>query len=337
MATLKDVSRAAGVSLTQASRALGGHSDVSAETRRRVEEAARDLRYRPNLSARALRSGRSGLVALVAEAPAGDEGDDVLLEIVTGVSAAVAGQGLRLMLHVLQPGEDAADAHERLHAGGGVDGFVVIDPREGDRRIARLRRIGAVFAVHGRPPEGAHPGADIDNAAAAERMAAHLLGLGHRRIALIEGPADMTFARDRAWGFARALAAAGLAPDPALVRHGRMTAAEGGRAAAALLSWADPPTALVCGNAMLAEGALRAAAARLEVPRQLSLLAHDDGLRRHDPARLVPPVGGSRSPLAEAWPHLAEGLAAALEGRAPPQRVLVPGFRAGAGAAPPDR
>ena len=132
MTTLRDVSREAGVSLTQTSRALGAHADVSAATRRRVEAAARRLGYRANLAARALRSGRSGLVALVAPPPAGDESDDVLLELVTGLTSALAGRGMRLVLHVLQVGDDPAEVHARLWAGGGLDGFVVSGPR---RRI----------------------------------------------------------------------------------------------------------------------------------------------------------------------------------------------------------
>ena len=334
MATLKDVSREAGVSLTQTSRALGGHADVSAATRARVETAARRLGYRANLSARALRSGRSGLVALAAPAPAGDETDDVLLEIVTGLSAALAARSLRLVLHVLQAGEDAAEAHRRLWAGGGIDAFVVIGPEVGDRRIARLHALGVPFVVHGAEPSGSHGGVDLDNAAAAQRMAEEMLALGHRRIALVEGPKAMTFARDRRDGYARALAAAGVDVDSALATHGPMTVADGVRRGAALLARPDPPTAVVCGNIMLAEGVIEAGRVRrLRVPADLSILAHDDGLHRHRPDRLAPLIGGTASPLRDAWRPLADALVARLDGAGAGLTMLAPTFVPGASTA----
>ena len=120
-------------------------------------------------------------------------------------------------------------------------------------------------------------------------MTNHLVTLGHRRIGLLEGPEAMTFARHRRIGHAAALRAGGYDVDPALVLHGPMTVADGRRRATILLDRPDPPTAIVCGNVMLAEGVLAEARSRgMAVPGDLSLLAHDDGLRRHRPDRLTP-------------------------------------------------
>lgn len=333
LARLKDIGRSLGLSVTQVSRALGGHGDVSEATRRRVEAEAARLGYRPSAAGRALRSGRSGVVAMVVPHGLDPEAGDVLLEIVTGLSRAFARRDRQFVLHVLSEGEEALDAYGRLIEGGLIDGFVVIDPLVDDARVAYLERRGVPFAVHGRVEAAPrHPFFDIDNRAVGHALAAHLARLGHRRIALVDGPEGRPFARARRAGFDAALAEAGLRPDPRLVLNGPMTAPEGARAAARLMAGAGgapPPSAIALGNAMLARGVLDGLARlKLSVPGDVSVAAHDDALPRFDAAAFAPPLTGTRAPLACAWPALAGALIGAIEGRplAELQRVASPAF-----------
>jgi LacI family transcriptional regulator len=188
-----------------------------------------------------------------------------------------------------------------------------------DRRVAFLREARVPFVVHGRlePPED-YPFYDIDNRAVAERLTGLLTAAGHRRIAFLNGPRARTYAASRRQGFRVALAAAGLREEPGLQRFTPMTEGEGLLAGVALWGPEGPrPTGVVCGSTRLAAGLLQALRALgLRVPQHVSVVAHDDELPRLRPDAFDPPLTATRSPLAEAWPHLARLLAAAVDGEA---------------------
>lgn len=320
MTTLRDLSRELGLSVTQVSRALNNHADVSGATRERVREAARRLAYHPNLAARRLASGRSDLVALVL--PGLPRGNDEVLfaPMVAGLSQHLARLGRQFVLHIASPGDDLIAVYRRLIDGGNIDGFVLLEPEVGDRRVEFLRRMAVPFVVHGRLPGApGHAWFDIDNEGVARALTGHLLGRGHRRIAFLNGIEGRTYVEARAEGYRAALAEAGAEADPGLHRFGEMTEAEGLVAGLALLSGADrPPTAVACGNMRLARGVTQAVAALgLSVPRDVSVVAHDDGLAGFRPAAFDPPLTVTRAPLSDAWEPLAEMIAAATEG-APP-------------------
>ncbi|MFT6532881.1 MAG: LacI family transcriptional regulator [Limimaricola cinnabarinus] len=332
MVTLKDVSREVGVSITQVSRALAGYPDVKEETRQRIVEASERLGYRPNALARGLKTGRSGIVAMVVPGDWAVEESTVLLEIVTGLSTEISGRGMRFVLHVAAPGEDVREAHDELIRGGGIDGFVVIQPARGGALIKGLAKSGIPFVVHGNPGSGAHPHVDIDNAAVGADLLSRLLDLGHRRVLFLNGPKGALFAEARDEGVAWALAGAGLGADTVRTEHGPMTETQGREATRSALRRPDRPTAIMAGNVMLARGVYDAAAAMgLRIPQDLSVLAHDDGLRGYEPEGFVPVLGGTRSPLAAAWVALADALKARIEhGEASIEnRILPHEFNAG--------
>lgn len=139
MATLRDISRRLGLSVTQVSRALNGHDDVNAETRNRVITVAREMNYFPNISARKLASGRSGIVGLVLEDGDAGPSDAVFVQMIKGLSRCFSERGMQFVLHMANSGEDAVKVHERLIKGGSLDGFVVIEPQAKDARIDYLQ------------------------------------------------------------------------------------------------------------------------------------------------------------------------------------------------------
>ena len=316
MTTLRDLSRHLGLSVTQVSRALNGHDDVAARTRARVVEAARDLRYQPNVSARKLVTGRSGMVGLVLPGVPPPEEEGQFVQIVGGLSQHLSRLGRPFVLHVAGAEEDGLDAYRRLLSGGALDGFVLLDPEVRDRRASFLREAGVPFVIHGRVegPED-YPFYDIDNREVGRRLTDALLAAGHRRVAFLNGPEGRSYAEGRRDGFLAAHAARGIAPEPGLHRFGPMTEAEGHLAALSLWGGDAQATAVACGNARLARGVLRTLAALgLSVPGDVSVVAHDDAIPGLTPARFDPPVTVTRSPLAEGWPHLAQALAARLDG-----------------------
>ncbi len=339
MTTLRDLSRHLGLSVTQVSRALNGHDDVAEDTRARVVEAARRLRYRPNVSARRLVTGRSGMLGLVLPDVPPPEEEGQFVQVVGGLSQHLSRLGRQFVLHIADPEDDGLDAYRRLSSGGAIDGFVLLDPELRDRRVRFLRDAGVPFVIHGRVegPED-YPFYDIDNEAVGRRLTEVLLAAGHRRIAVLNGPRGRTYAEARRRGHVAALDAGGLAPEPDLHRFGPMTEGEGHLAALALWGRRPRATAVLCGNMRLASGVVRTLAALgLRVPEDVSVVAHDDALPGFSPTGFEPRLTATRSPLADGWPHLARVLAAALDGApvASLQRLGEVGFVEGASVGPP--
>lgn len=317
MITLRDLSRHLGLSVTQVSRALNNHSDVSEETRLRVHAAARELGYQPNLSARRLVTGRSGMLGLVLPGIPQEPEDRLFVQVVGTLSQHLSRLGRPFVLHIADPQDDIVEVYRRLIGGGAIDGFIILDPELRDRRIAFLREAGVPFAIHGRiePPHD-YPFYDIDNQGVAERLTRILADAGHRRIAFLNGPQPRTYAASRRRGYRKALAQAGL-EEAGLHRFAPMTEGEGLIAGITLWGEGGPrPTGVVCGSTRLAAGLLRALAALgYRVPQDVSVVVHDDRLPGLRAEALDPPLSSTVSPLSEGWPHLARILAAAVDGQ----------------------
>ncbi|MCE0504977.1 LacI family transcriptional regulator [Roseivivax sp. GX 12232] len=312
MATLKDVSRRVGLSVTQVSRALNAHDDVSEATKARVRKAAEELGYVPNLSARKLKSGRSGIVSMIVPPRSETVEIELLMETVMGLSAEFSRRGLQFVLHVLSDGEDPAEAHGRMMRGGSIDGVVVTDPLRDDPRIACLEQLGAPFVVHGRDRiDAGYPFVDIDHWAIGRMLAEALLRRGCRRIALVDGPGDRPYSGLRRAGVEAALSAQNLALAETHVLPGPMTEARG-RAAAGALAEAD---GVIAGNMMLAAGLRDGLGAT-------PIAAHDDDLLRHQAGQIGGPLIRTRAPLSDAWTPLCDALAGAIRGKPASQTLL---------------
>jgi LacI family transcriptional regulator len=318
LATLKDVARAAGLSVTQTSRALNDHSDVNETTRKRVKAVARSLNYQANISARKLVTGRSGMVALVVPQSTNLAEDGLFMEGVAGLSAQFSGRGMQFVLHVTRPQEPVIEVYKRLIGNGVLDGFVLFSPSDDDPRAAFLRDNDIPFVVHGRiGPAPDHAYFDIENEGILHQMASHLTGLGHRRIALINGRPGLSFASARLRGYRRALEQAGIAFDPALTRHGEMTEALGLVSTVEMFRQGDrPPTAIICSHVHIAKGVYKALEALgLGIPGDVSVMAHDDHLPALRASAFFPALSVTKAPLRDSWEPLADCLAGLLEGR----------------------
>lgn len=317
MATLRDISRELGLSVTQVSRALNGHDDVSEETRARVLAVAKALKYQPNLTARKLVTGKSGIVGLVLpQVPTAPE-DTLFVQIVGGLSRHFSRRGMQFVLHIAAPEDDIIDVYHRLINSGSIDGFVVLEPHRDDRRIAFLRERRVPFVVHGRhEADPDYPFFDIDNVGVAKTLTRYLTERGHRQIVFLNGLAGRGYVEDRRVGYEEALKAAGLPYDPSRHVNGEMT--EGYGLVSAVRFWgsdARAPTAVICNNTRIAKGVmdgLRALGRR--VPQDVSVVAHDDALPGLQTDHFDPGITCTFSPLELSWEPLAEVLAGAVEG-----------------------
>ncbi|HEX5148077.1 MAG TPA: LacI family DNA-binding transcriptional regulator, partial [Candidatus Limnocylindrales bacterium] len=170
----------AGVSRTTVSLVLNDRSESIPETtRRRVLEAARELGYHPDHSARGLAGGRSQTLALVLRQTAGQvAGDALLAETLRGLATAARSASFRVLVEPLTPGEAT---YGELVRSGRADGVVVSGPLFDDPELADLVADGFPIVIQGHLPGASAPSVDVDNEASARLAVDHLLELGHRR------------------------------------------------------------------------------------------------------------------------------------------------------------
>lgn len=317
MANLKDISRHLGISVTQVSRALNGHSDVSEKTKERVQAAAKKLGYSVNLSARSLVTGQSGLVCVIKPGGLAGPEDVASLETISGLSLEFLERDLQLAVQIISPDADPLPAYRKAVASGSFDGFVLLGMQGDDVRVPLLQDLGVHFVGHGRAQSDAkHPYFDIDNHAVALAQVEHLTALGHRRIALINGPDGYAYSAYRLEGYQEGLAKAGIAFDPSLVVSGRMTEGLGMIVTARLFTDPDTsPTALICGDVPVAKGAYAALGAmNLDIPKDVSVVAHDDVLMNLRASAFYPSLTVTRSAFRNSWAPLVTILRSLIAG-----------------------
>jgi DNA-binding LacI/PurR family transcriptional regulator len=303
--TLRTVARAVGVSPTTVSNAYNRPHKLSPALRQRILGAARDLGYPgPNPAARSLRRGRAGSIGLLfGEALTYAFQDPGAVEFLRGLAEGTARHNTVLQLIAALDADEQQGAS--LLANAIIDGLVVwtLPERHPLLRLARERNIPLV--IHGSPRLGDVPFVGIDDRAAAQAAAEHLLQLGHRSLAVISQPFGPSrrarhrdparigrpgyrVTRERLAGYqAAANAAAPQAAAPAIYEVAVNSRDEGRRAALALLRATPRPTAVLAMSDELAVGALAAARELgLRVPHDLSVVGWDDlsSARASDPA-----------------------------------------------------
>jgi LacI family xylobiose transport system transcriptional regulator len=268
--TLKEIAARTGVSMTTISKVLNGAADVASSTRELVEEQLRASGYRRRKS----RQRREYVEVVLHEL----EGEWALA-IIEGVRETAAQTGLAISLSVsgdrYAPADDWLDSVVRRSPTGIILLFAGITA-EGRAKL-KARGIPFVLIDPAGDPAPGVPSVGSANWAGGLDATRHLIDLGHRRIAAITGPADVMCSLARLDGYRSALMAAGLPVDAELTRFGDFDRESGERHARALLSLADPPTAIFAGSDVQALGVLHAAAARgVSVPRELSVVGFDD-------------------------------------------------------------
>ena len=319
MTDLKELSRRLGLSMTTVSRALNGYPEVGARTRMRVQALARELGYTPNAQARRLSSGRAECVGFVLEDSHAYFNDPYFSELIAGIGTALGAANLDLVISGVACGSDPLPAYRRLVDGRRVDGLILDRTRTEDARIAFLLSRGVPFVTLGRNARQAeHAWLDVDGAAAFAAVTQRLLGFGHRRIGFIGADPAYNFVRERYAGHVRALAAHGLAADPALRVDGDLTEPGGAAAAAALLDRRPAPTALVCIDDLTALGAMREVRRRgLAVGRDVAITGYNDLILA---AIAAPRLTTVRFAIRRAGERLAQLLLERLRAAGPPPR-----------------
>jgi len=309
-----EVARLAGVSRSTVSYALSGKRRISADTRARVNAVIQEVGFRPSAPARALAAGRTQTLALLMPRPGQRfRLASTQMPFVVAVVHAAEQRGFDVLLSPVGGGV-GREHLTRLVTERRVDGVLVMETSLPDPTARLLHSLRATFATIGRTGSAVeHDWVDIDHAGAIEACTRHLLDLGHRRVALVTVPREMSAAgygpalqaRD---GFQRAVGEAGAA---GTVHDCECSAAAGQALTRTLLDLAEPTTGFVSNNHEATAGIYAAVrAAGLSVPDDVSITgtvvpeSMADGV-------LVPPLTGVEVPV-EA---LAGGAVAALVDR----------------------
>jgi len=272
---IKDIADKLGLSPATVSRALSGNELVAEATAERIRGAARELNYRPNVSARSLRTSRSMAVLMVVR----DIGNPFYLDILKGVETTARAAGYSVLMGNTEDDPGRETEFFDMLRDGHADGMILMtgqlpgDPVSLERLSAPLPVVVALEAI----PDAPFPHVQIDNVAAAKTAVRHLLELGHTRVAHICGPLPEVLSVRRREGYRAAMAAAGLAIPEGCEQRGDFLLHSGRRACRALLGLAEPPTAIFCANDEMAFGAIHELRSQgLEVPTDISVVGFDD-------------------------------------------------------------
>jgi LacI family transcriptional regulator len=272
--TINDVAKRAGVSPVTVSRVLNNTGNVSPTTREKVEQAIQDLGYVPSVAARSLRSKRTHSLALVLP----DIANAFWTTVARGVEDAAQSRGYSVLLYNTDENPTKQLRCLDVIASQGVDG-VIIAPYDADAcNLAKLRGRNIPTVIIDRRIEGWEVDTVLgDSMSGARALVQHLIGLGHKRVAIVSGPEGTSTADDRVAGYCLALTEANIRPTPRLIKRGEFRATSGERLTYELLDEGLFPTAIFAANNAIAMGAIDALEKRgLHIPQDVALVCFDD-------------------------------------------------------------
>lgn len=319
MTTLRDIASQLGLSPATVSRALNGFPEVNAKTRDLVQQTAERMNYRPNQFARQLVSGRSGMIGMIIKSTEETYGNIAFFQVMSGLSTHLAEYDLDLIFQASKD-QDIVAPFERMLKKTSPDAFILMGPEQDDPRIQYLKSKNIPFVVHGSVGAPDYAFYDIDNRRVASDMVDMLCDLGHTRIAIINGPEPMSFAKQRQAGFLGAMERRGLKVPGYAIQHGTLTSDKGYTAALSLLSGrhGKPPSAIICASTTVADGVYRAARdLGLSIPSDLSVAAHDDAIPEMRAVNFEPALTVTRSPIRDASEPLSDAIRKLLKGERP--------------------
>jgi len=322
MATIHDVARLAGFSSVTVSRVINRAGNVKPATQTRVEQAIEALGYVPSGVAQSMRSKRTRTLALIVP----DIQNVFWTTVARGVEDATQSRAYSVFL--CNTDEDLAKQARYLDVviSQRVDGVIIAPCSAAAGPVARLRQRTIPTVLIDRRIDGWEvDSVSGDSLAGARSLVQHLIALGHRRIAMLAGPANTTTASDRVAGYRQALAEAGVDMDRRLIRFGEYKAQSGAQMIAQVWEEQAQPTAVFAANNAIAMGVIAEAGRRgLRIPQDLALVCFDD--LPDASSQLFPFLTVAAQPAYEIGARAAELLFDRLEesDALPPRRVVLP-------------
>jgi len=337
--TIEDIAALAKVSRSTVSRVLNHHPGVKGTVRERVQQVIRDHNYTPKAAARSLASSRTGTIGLlIPRSAAVSLGDPFIASMIQAIFEAAAQQRYFAMLAMLTADMEPG-FYDRILRSRHFDGVIMFSSDIDDPILPLLIKDGQPLVLIGRHPYFLNVAyVDVENREGAHEAVAHLISLGHRRIAVINGQLQMEAALARRDGYKQALLEAGIAIQPELMVEGFYSEPGAHEAMLQLLDLEPPPTAVFAASDGMAVGALRAIHDRgLQVPDQIALIGFDDLPLA---AYTSPPLTSVHQPIRDMGAHAVRGLVEQIRGQTSATSVrllahLVVRESCGGGAASP--
>jgi LacI family transcriptional regulator len=272
--TIQEVAQRAGVAPITVSRVINNNSYVSQQTRQRVEAAIAELQYVPNMLASSLRSNRTNTLALILS----DISNPFWTTVARGAEDAASQQGFNVIFCNTDENEAKQEEYLSVLLRKRVDGFLFVPAQSHPYSIEKIQKQKVPVVVMDRQIPGAN--VDIvrgDSEGGAYQLTRYLISLGHRRIAVLSGPQDLSVSVDRVRGVRRALSEAEIPVDERFTSYGKFTFESGWERATELLTYTPQSTAIVAGNNFISIGALKALREQdVRVPEDISLASIDD-------------------------------------------------------------
>lgn len=274
--TISDIARLAGVSKATVSRVINQKANVDPATRERVLRVINEKGFVPSITASGLAGGRSRLIGVLSPPFTWP----FVPEIMRGVAELMEHTSYEIVLYGINPTRGHTDVLDRIIGMRLTSGLLAILPRTLGKHLSDLRDHGLpIVVIDDQGPLLDLPWVGIDNRESAYQATRHLIELGHRRIAHIEGPVDFRCTDERFDGYQQALFEAGITPDPKLLFKSDFTT-EGGHACAEQIFTMDTlerPSAIFSANDNMAYGILEAAEEYgIRVPEDVAIVGFDD-------------------------------------------------------------
>jgi DNA-binding LacI/PurR family transcriptional regulator len=274
--TISDIADQAGVTKAAVSFALNGRPGVSAATRERILAIAAEVGFQPSSAARALTAGKANAFGLVIGRPPGTPGIETsVMQLVSGIQAELAAHQVTLLAAMTEDTDAEIGLYQQWWAQRRVDGVFVVGLQVNDRRIPALEQLRMPAVLIG-APRGAGPLPAVwqEDRPAADIAVSYLAAQGHQRIARVGGQPGYLRSVRRRDAFVASAAVAGLT---AFCVTADDTVAHGAQATLGLLGSAEPPTAILYDNDVLAAAGLGVAQRLgISVPGELSIISEDD-------------------------------------------------------------
>lgn len=271
MATIRDVSKIAGVSVATVSRTISKPDKVSAKTRKIVEAAIRETNYKPDILARNFRTRKSSTIVVLVP----DIANPFFSRVIRGIEQTAQGLGYAVLLGDTQGDRTREITYANMVRTSQADGIIQLDshiPFENENGTY-VPIVNICDCVRGTDI----PTIEIDNALAAKKMTEYLISLGHKKIAIITGPLSATITQDRLRGYKKALKEAEIDFVPENINVGDYSLLSGTLACHELMRNTHPPSAIFCMNDEMAIGAItQLKKMGLRVPEDISVAGFDD-------------------------------------------------------------
>lgn len=280
MASIKDVAKAAGVSVSTVSRVINNNPLISEETKEKVIKVMRELNYVPNSMARGLSSQQSFTVTLLVNIEDSKSFDNMFFyEIMHGIETVVYRKNMCLIIANLQTSLNGNDMVNWLINGKRTQGIILPSSILKPRMVRELKKIKFPFVTIGEPDNIKEPvnWVDVNNKQGSQQAVEHLLECGYKKIAFVGGSQKEVFNRNRLSGYKEALRINGIEYRENYVKEGESTKQSGFNMMNELMHLSEPPEAVICGDNIICVGVMKAIKDNgLDIPQDIGLISFDN-------------------------------------------------------------